>query len=176
MEQLILQRICGDVPIRKIGVNGDDVGMDVMAKFVETQIRLLNNRHYPIIIIFDRERRVDTCENLKSELFKKLNAKGIARNQLVIGIPDRTIENWILSDTEIIEKRYGVTIRQKVFEGDFGKKIIKEAIKNVASYHETTTGVTLFLECRPAKMKSNSKSFRLFANSVNCRWLQTPGI
>ena len=61
MEKKILQSVCPGVPIRRIECNGEDVAMSVMAKFIETHIRLLNNRYYPIVIIFDREGRESTC-------------------------------------------------------------------------------------------------------------------
>lgn len=169
MEKKILQKICPGAPIRRIGCNGDRAPMSVLAKFVETQIRVLNNRNFPIVIIFDRERREATCDELKEMLRIELDAKGF-NGQCIIGIADRTIENWILSDNEVMVT-FGGTVADAPYEGKFGKSEIKSALGQEANYHETTLGVEMFLKCNPQTMYDRSLSFRALMDQFpDCAW------
>lgn len=173
MEKKILQSVCPGVPIRRIECNGEDVAMSVMAKFIETHVRLLNNRCYPIVIIFDRERREASCRDLKNELTIELDRRGLA-GQYIIGIPDRTIENWILADREMIFDRYGVACPRQDYEGRFGKNDLKSVLRSRYAYHETTTGVQMFLDCNPDVLYQRSVSFREFLNEIKfeCNWIE----
>lgn len=173
MEKKILQKICPGVPIRRIGCNGSDVPMAVMADFIETLIRLLNNRNHPILIIFDREGRVATCDDLISELSAELESRELNVDYR-IGIPDQSIENWILADYDMLAEGYGVSTRAQNFEGTPGKSRLAALLRNRYKYHETTLGVEMFLKCDPQKMYRESTSFRKFAGLIDfdCYWLR----
>ena len=100
MEQLIVQKLCPGRPVRLIGCNGDDVTMAAVAKALNARLRMLRVYH-PVIIILDRERRTSSCGELIWELSTLLDDYG-HQGQYVIGMADRTIENWILSDWSYI--------------------------------------------------------------------------
>lgn len=176
MEKLILQSICPGVPIRRIGCNGEDVAMDVMAKFIDTHIQLLNNRHYPIVIVFDREGRVSNCDDLRNQLSAELNNRGFD-GQYIIGVPDRMIENWILADKKMLESHYGVSLARQNYEGMSGGGKLKEILKDEHNYHKTTMGVELFLKCDPQIIYQKSKSFRDLVDAINfqCPWFEAIG-
>lgn len=136
MEQKILQSICPGVPIQRIGCNGTDVPMAVMADFIETLIRLLNNRNHPIIIIFDRERREATCDALVAELSAELERREL-NVDFRIGIPDQMIENWILADFKMLANEYGATPTALNYEGVPGKGRLAALLKDGRRYQET---------------------------------------
>ncbi len=177
MEKKILQSICPGVPIRRIGCNGDDVSMTVMAKFIDTLFRLFNNRYYPIVIMFDRERRELSCDALKQELSNELKERGF-EGQYVIGIPDRTIESWILADSDVLLGKYYAVANKPSYEGSFGKNEIKSILGDEYNYHETTLGVEMFLNCDPNTIYHKSASFRALVSAVafECRWINTINI
>lgn len=173
MEQLIIQRLCPGRAVRRIGCNGDDVSMSALAKLLDTRLRMLKN-FSPVIIILDREGRQETCESLIEQLTLELDARGY-KDRFVIGMPDRTIENWILSDWGSVMEGDG---RYKSIEGPIkgkhGKSLIRKLMPEGIYYHETTVGVELFLKCRPTVMYLNSESFRSFISclKLECRWLK----
>jgi hypothetical protein len=74
MEQLVIQRLCPRKPVRRIGCNGDDVSMAAVAKALDAQLRLLSD-YAPVVIILDRERRQETCQELIHDLSALLDRK-----------------------------------------------------------------------------------------------------
>jgi hypothetical protein len=176
MEQAIIQAICPNHPVRLIGCNGDSVSMMAVARALEVHFRLLKNYH-PIIILFDRERRTESCDALRTELSIYLDQKN-HEGQYVIGMPDRTIENWILADWDnLCKTEHGY----KAFDGDpedcHGKSTLRRLLPRHVVYHETTTGVDLFLKCRPEEIYRRHKSFRDFVSRIQipCYWLKGIG-
>jgi|APSaa5957512535_1039671.scaffolds.fasta_scaffold54521_2 hypothetical protein len=171
MEQKILQNICPGKVIQRIGANGDHVSMKVMATHLAPQIRLFSNRYRPVIVLFDRERRDASCEQLRRELSLELADLGIDQ-EITIGIADRTIENWILADYEMLMDTYGFRPENGNLEGTFGKSELKSRFAPDTTYRETTTGVKIFKECRPDRMYQQSLSFKYFIDSIDieCWW------
>jgi hypothetical protein len=174
MERLIIQRLCPKKRVRRIGCNGGDVSMAAIAKAVDAQLRLLKDCD-PVVIILDRERRQATCEELIQQLGALLDEK--YQGRYIIGMPDRTIENWILSDWNhvIAEDSTYLPIATDL-EAQHGKSSMKKLMPPGIFYHETTVGVELFLKCRPAQIFAVNESFRSFVSrldNIECWWLQT---
>ncbi|MGA3052108.1 MAG: hypothetical protein ABSE00_09340 [Chitinispirillaceae bacterium] len=170
-ERKVLQRICPDIPIKIINCNGDNVAIDAIAKRIDSEIRLLNNRNHPIVVIIDREDRQDSPINIEKKLRKALKEFG-CKVTPVIGIADRMFENWILADYNAV-KCHCKTIQPAkcTFEGLAGKGIIQ---KIYPRYHETTDGVDMFFKCCHSTVYSNSQSFRHLIDSIgkiDCNWL-----
>ncbi|MEQ8967880.1 MAG: hypothetical protein RID91_18840 [Azospirillaceae bacterium] len=171
MEQKIIQSLCPGATVQRIGCNGKDVPIAVMAKFIISRFNLFNNRYFPIIILFDREKRSESRSKLQKTLSQILDENGFS-GQYIIGIADRTIENWILTNREMLEEQFSKQIdTYDNADGNFGKSELKKIVGS--SYHTATKGVELFLKCDPKKMVERSHSFRDFANSArnHCRWL-----
>lgn len=173
MEQRIIQRLCPGKPVRLIGCNGDDVSMAAIAKALNVNLRLLKNYH-PVVILLDRERRTVSSEELITELERILDENG-HQGRYVIGMADRTIENWILSDWEHVCSQ---SPGYKEFTGDseacHGKSTLRRLMPQNTFYHETTVGVDLFLRCRPKQMRQQSGSFAAFVTKIRfgCYWLR----
>lgn len=172
MEQQIIQRLCPDKAVRLINCNGRDVTMSAIAKVLDARLRRLKNFH-PIIIILDRERRPQTCDELLGELTNLLDAKGY-QGAYVLGMADRTIENWILSDWEFVSSEFEFLMHEGLEQDCHGKTEIRKLLPNGTLYHETTLGVDLFLKCRAAKLFDRSTSFRSLVTQLDfqCHWLR----
>jgi hypothetical protein len=172
LEQAFLKNVCPGTPIRRIGCNGDDVDLRTLAKFIGTQGRLLQKRFSPLIIVFDRERRSMPCDQIEVEIREYLQDESVSV-QIVIGIPDREIENWILADAISFCNCSGTerTALESTYEGRPGKA----AIKSGRVYIETSDGPLWLKKCQPVRMAAGSESFRRFYDCVRetqCWWLQ----
>jgi len=176
MEKLILQRLKIDAPIRITGLNGKKVTIPAIAKKIAPSIRLLQRKHDPIIILIDREGRAICSKKIISELHKELEKNGANKNNLIIGVADRMIENWILADWDnfvSITEINAQSVRPSSFEGMYGKRQLK---KYYPFYQETTDGPKLFCNAKASIIKKNSKSFFEFISPImsincNCIWL-----
>lgn len=170
MEKEIIKRICPDHAIRRLDLNGRDVPISLMAKKIALLIRLLNNKCYPIIIVVDREQRIQPAESISAELRKTLLQLGV-KDKLIIGVADRNIESWILADWASMEGKVNKqSPKPKQAESTNGKSKLKELVKG---YRETTDGVEFFVGARPCEMAKNSPSFKAFftqLNSLKCKW------
>ena len=143
MEQLIARRICPGQPVTKIGCNGDSAPIEVVAKFVAAQIRVLNNRYYPIIIVFDREGRDISCDQIKQEMIAILHDQyNFSDQDIRIFVADRMTEDLYLADIESILVHYnlGPFVEQE-FRGKGG---LARLLHPKHQYHETTLGVEIF--------------------------------
>ncbi|QEX16264.1 hypothetical protein FRZ44_15570 [Hypericibacter terrae] len=173
MEQRIIQKLCPGKVVRLIGCNGDDVTMGAIANAVDARLRRLIN-YSPVIILLDRERRQAPCEELIQELTTLLDGKGYG-GRYIVGMPDRTIENWILSDWQhILELCPDFGVAGAVAEGCYGKSVIRKLLPDGTIYHETTLGVELFLKVRPDTLFVSNGSFRRLVErlQIECWWLR----
>jgi hypothetical protein len=170
MEQMIVQKICKGAPVSMLGLNGRDVSMDALAKRAASLVRL-RRQYYPIVIVFDREKRKETCEDLVSQFLGAMRENGVEREDLLVGIPDRMIENWILSCGGV-RKDHGLTGSQ---EGKHGKAELEKALSTKGvDYHKTTVGVEMFSKIDVKSAARNSSSFKSFRAKVkgHCSWLE----
>lgn len=168
-EKLVIGSLCPGKPVSRTDLNGKSVTIDAIANKVASLIRLLNNRHYPIIVVIDREEREESCGNLCQELGNKLNALGLDDQDIRICFADRMFENWIIADWDVLE-----TDKEKP-EFTEGLKGSSEIKKILGSYHKTTEGVELFLKCNLETIYQHSESFRNFVDSIpdiNCKELK----
>jgi hypothetical protein len=157
MEQRILRKLCPGSPAKRIGCNGDNVALEVMAKFIATQIRLLGNRHYPIFVIFDREQRDDTSIEIAARVLNLLSGLGLVNHDIRIFIPDRMTEDWILKDIESLEGRLKVP---KIGGKYSGKGGLTKLLGDHTPYNECTTGVELFCGMNAERVASRCEIFQ----------------
>lgn len=172
MEQKFIQNICPKAKVQLINCNGDDVKLEAIADRLASLIRLMRQRFSPVIVIIDREKRQQSAEQVQIELKSLLEQRGVDV-EVMIGVADRMMENWILADEELKVELSGET-RGRDFEGIDGKQEIKKWIR---PYHETVQGVALLRRCRPSRMQS-SDSFRKFFEQLRkdkslkeCWWI-----
>lgn len=173
MEQTIIQKLCPGKPVRLIGCNGDTAPLSVVARFADAQLRLLKNS-YPVVIILDREKREQSCEQVRLELTQFLNNKGHA-GQFIVGVADHMTENWILASWSVIcASRADHKPYEGATEGVDGKKVLRTLLPPGGIYHETTVGVDLFLNCDVQVVYERSPSFRKLVEdtlTIDCWWL-----
>lgn len=169
-EKMFLQKICPTTPVRMLNLNGNSVTTSAIAKRIATHCRLFGGKRYPIFIWIDREDRETSATDLVAKLKAAIQAEGI-NDQIVLGVADRTIENWIFSDRETVEPYCAENTQYPPTPDGFnGKSKIK---KLIANYHETTIGVELLSKCFASRMKA-SESFKSFTEEFpnnNCWWL-----
>jgi hypothetical protein len=176
MEKKILQRLCPDTPIRVLNCNGEDVALDAIADRVVTLINIFNNKFHPIIILIDRENRPATTTRIIKDLSNKIQDRGCS-DSVIIGVPDRMTENWILADWNNYCDKVGIppTPRPINFEGTNGKGKIKDYLPEKIKYHETVEGVEWFVSANPRTIAKNSRSFYTLLHSIkslSCRWIR----
>jgi hypothetical protein len=176
LEQKFIQNTCPRSCVQKINCNGDDVSIASIAKRVGTLGRLLHKRCSCLVVIFDRENRSESVVEIEDILRQALKSEDIDV-PIYIGIPDRQIENWILSDIDMFLELSEAHPDQPttLFEGMNGKSIVKKSLGSGRSYVGPLDGVNWLRGCRPSIMKQNSASFRRFIESLEgipCWWLQ----
>ena len=176
LEQKFVQATCPSAPVRRIGCNGDDVAIEAIAERVGTQARLLQRKYNPIVVVFDREGRDVSCDDIRARLLELLKTEGLT-GDIVVGIPDRDIETWILADFERFLEAAGVQPEMVLdsFEGIKGKSRIRAFLKDGRPYVETVQGVAWLKNSRPAILRKTNRSFsKLFDELValDCWWLQ----
>jgi hypothetical protein len=157
-----------------LGANGDAVAMKTIATRIETHYVLLSNRHYPIIVIFDREKRSQSVEELEAELIVELKDRNIPVDQFIFFISDRDIECLFVchvsEDGEIIDTGCPKTtcVDGLAGETELRRRLSKKSI----IYHKTTTGIDLFRRVRPFIVASKSSNFQRFRSQIvkHCTW------
>jgi hypothetical protein len=176
MEKLALQKICKSRTIRLLNCNGDNVKLSAICDRIETIIKVFNNRLHPIIVILDREDRSMTSMDMATEIVRLLRAKNIV-DEVIVGIPDRTIENWVLADLDNFKAQ--MSIAKDICndnEGCNGKGRLTYYLPRGVKYQETVHGVRLLTTSTPRAMYSNSESFKAFAEQLRdrgCDWLNS---
>lgn len=174
-ERRALQKLCPGVPIKILNCNGDDVQVQAIIDRVEALFKNLNNKFYPIYFVLDKEDRKMSAKEFEEQISQKLVKLGI-RDQFIIGVADRMIENWILSDWKNVTKYLSINIDRPKRAADTlrGKSYIKKLFSDHGEkYEETIDGVELLIKSTPAIMKEHSDSFASFANVAedHCWWM-----
>ena len=168
-EKLIINRICPGKPVRRTDLNGKSVTIQAIANKVHSLIRLLGNRHYPIVIVIDREQRKEDCKTISATLLAELKTKGLSDQDIRVSVADRMLENWIIADWDCLNVNKS---KPNSIEGSRGAGIIKSTL---GQYNKTTDGVDLFLKANPSVIYEQSESFRQFADGltgINCNYLE----
>jgi len=160
-EKLILTKICPGNPVKRTDLNGKSVTIRAIANKISSIINLLNNRHYPIIIVIDREDRIENCERIIETLRSELNEKGHNNEDIRINVANKMLENWIIADWQLIGN---IDEKPDETDGMSGASVIKRA---KGTYGKTTDGVDLFVSANPKTVYENSPSFRTFINSLD---------
>lgn len=177
LEQDFVQNACPRSPVRRLGCNGDTVTIEAIAKRVGTLGRLLQRKYGVLIVVFDREKRSESCDEIKNSLIQALYSEGIT-SRIVIGIPDRDIETWIVADPEMLRSSAKIVQDRQIdcCEGRKGKTAIKSLLAEGHYYVETVHGHIWLKKSRASVVASNSASFAAFASELSdldCWWLQT---
>lgn len=172
MEKKIAGKLCPGQPVRRIGCNGDNVEIARMCDFIASHIRIFSNKYYPIFIIFDREKRVDSRETLRARMLQELECRGFGDQDIRVFIADREFEDWYLLDIEGICNHYGlISLRIR----GSGKHAISNLIGQKQQYIETSTGVEIFDIIDKQKVGAACGEFNAMisaATEIGCSALQ----
>ncbi len=174
LEQKFIQTVCPGHRVQRINCNGESVNLSQIAKRVGSLGRLLKSKHDLLIIIFDREQRSETSEEIEREFIKHLKDENLETN-VIVAVPDRHIENWILADFETFKAISNTSKSPEEFEGCSGKSKIKSFLPPGKPYIETINGVAWLKACRPVEIAKNSVSFsRLLTapSALDCWWFK----
>jgi hypothetical protein len=175
-EKKIIQKLCKGTTVRTLGLNGKDVALSAIAKAAFSLISLFKGRHYPVVLVIDREGRVETSEQIETTIRTLLVEYGVTAGDVIISCPDRMIENWMLGDDRYFEEVYGIKLTE-TYEGSHGKRDIRRLLQQKGiSYHEVALGVDIFCNIDPALVSRKIISFNRFKATVGpfCPWLRSP--
>ena len=177
LEQEFIRNMCVGAPVRRLECNGDDVAIAAIAKRVGLHGRMLQKRGYnPIVVVFDRERRMETSEELEGSLIASLASEGLTA-KIIVSVPDRDIEVWMIADQETFRISAAIRADRQLLpcEGHKGKALIKQLLKDDARpYVETVDGPIWLKKARALHIAANSRSFARLASAlkdIGCWWL-----
>jgi hypothetical protein len=174
LEQRIVQITCPGHRVVLLGTNGDGVAMKTIATRIDAHYKLFSNRYFPIIVVFDREKRSQSVEELEVELKAELEARHIPVDQFIFFISDRDIECLfvchVTQDGDVMDTGCPKTTRVDGLSGE--TELRKRLSKKSIIYHKTTTGIDLFRCVRPFVIASKSSNFRRFQRRIvrHCTW------
>ncbi|WP_413666013.1 hypothetical protein ACEN9X_15550 [Mucilaginibacter sp. Mucisp86] len=168
-ELKIVQRLCPGSPVQRTDLNGRSVTVNAICSKISSLIRILNNRYYPIVILIDKEDRDISFKDFASQVTAGLK-KDFQNDDIRVGVADRMIENWIISDW----KTFCLNKSKKPSETDGinGTSMIKK-VKGI--YNKRADGVDLFIKNNPSIMYKTSASFKYFIDlldDVDCHFTQ----
>ena len=173
-EKKIVQRLCHGATVRLTGMNGKDVALEAIAQAAFSLISLFRGRHYPIVLVVDREKRSQPSEQIEKDLKDKLVKMGVANDDIIVACPDRMIENWMLGDDKYFEEFYDIKLEGSC-EGLHGKNEVRRLLRSrKETYHEVSVGVDLFCNIDPSRVAAASRSFERFRRQLSpfCNWLR----
>jgi hypothetical protein len=153
-EQRVIQSFCKGTPVQVTGLNGKSVSIVAIAKKLAALIKLRGGRNYPIIVIIDREQRLESFEQIAIQLRSALDAEGLQNEDIRIGVADKMFENWILADWLSLTQDQ---TPPKKMEGRHGTGEIRKVVEK---YNKSTDGVRLFKAASQERIYANSNSYR----------------
>jgi len=176
-EQKIIQKICPGTRVVILECNGTHVKMSAVAKRVASLFRIFGNRHSPVNLIFDREKRDEECDVIEHTLIEEIQALDIDPKQFRFGIADRKLETWILYSVDKNGKfNPNCSSSQKnEFEGSSSSYELSARLKRAGiDYHKTTVAVEMFSKIDPRRLAEKSDSFKRYIDKIDftCSWLK----
>ena len=174
-EQKIIQQLCNDCRVVRLEGNGRFLTLGQVAQDVNQKFTRFGNRHFPVFVILDREKRSDSSEEIIRQLKKELTSyQTNVDKTFIFAIPDRKLEAWILPFVD----KSGNFVNSPL-SGHDGKECEKELKRRLkhrdkTPYKKAKSGVKLFIDLvNPKELAKVSPSFKtLFDNGrMYCRWL-----
>lgn len=156
--------------------NGVSWTTDALAKQVSTLYRARNFNGDAVLVWIDREKRLETAEEIDIVLRRSLISAGAPESSIHILVADNMSENIILSDEAVIREITGQVEYTYSYESQGGKHKLKEFLKvSGIQYRETTVGVHLLKRIRLGNCALNSPAVARFLATMNlpCWWLET---
>lgn len=174
LERIFISSNCKGLANRRLG-NGVSVTIDALAKQIGAIWRVQSGGFRNLVVLLDREGRSVTSAEMAQQLLQSLKIACQGAAQIIVGCPDKMIENWILADHAVVTNYLGTECGPYAHEGKGGKGILKNLFRSVGrNYTEVSDGVTLLKRARPKFMSANSASAKTFFEQLNmdCFWLK----
>ena len=177
-EQKIVYELCPGCRTLRLNTNGKLVKLEKIAEMIQDNLISFGNRYHPIVVVFNREGRVESSQAIIEGVRKNLEKfqKREFIDKMIFGVPDRKLEAWLLP---FIDERGNFV--DKPTEGHEGFSCLGELESRMlkaseVGYNKTDNGVTIFKKINPMKLSTVSASFQSFlieteSNGLNCRWL-----
>jgi hypothetical protein len=153
--------------------NGSSWSLDRICEQISSKFAVHNGNPEMVLIWLDREKReepsCDFADKIKDSLFKR----GAPKEKIVVCVADRTSENAILADEELVVDEFGIPGYKYCGDGNFGKAVLKKLYQDKGlSYRETFHGVGLLKKMRLSNAKKNSAFVSSFFDSLElqCWW------
>jgi len=156
----------------KLGAYGHSVSMEKIAQKICVQLLYSANVKF-VFIMFDREQRNQSADELSSSLRKVLEVK-FPNIEFCIAIPDRDIESWIFSDKAACESYFGKKIGKSTkSEGTKGTDYASRVI-GPGRYDKMTDGPRLIQKISWPIIERSSQSAKaanLSRHFDQCPWV-----
>ena len=176
LEHIFIRENCGTrIKVLKLS-NGDSVSPGALAKQIYYQLAALSVQPSYVAILADRESRTEESIDLENLITQALGTYKVTL-PFSVHVPDKMIENWIIADSEVLEKEKLELGLVCGTEGCNGKAKLKQAFKNNnRKYSETEDGPRLLRRCSASKIRHVSPSFARFHSALaqaipECHWL-----
>ncbi|MBI1407878.1 MAG: hypothetical protein GC145_17325 [Caulobacter sp.] len=130
------------------------------------RIEILGGEITKVVILLDREGRDESSNHIADEIRQKVKASGCSRD-LYIGISDREIENWILSDETFVSAKYELEGYSYSGDGTNGKGLLK----NIHGSEQSPIDKARALKATsPAFARMLSPSLASFVDQIDFAW------
>lgn len=174
-EQKIVYELCPGCRALRLNTNGKLVKLEKIAEMIQDNLLSFGNRYHPIVVVFDRENRIESSQAIIDGVRKNLE-KFQSRdfiNNMIFGVPDRKLEAWLLP---FIDKNGNFV--NKPSDQHEGHPCLGELENRMSEtfeggYNKTGNGVSIIKKIDPIKLSLVSASFRSFlskSNDLKCRW------
>jgi hypothetical protein len=178
LERNFLSQNCKGLHNIRIGVQGVAVSAEAIAKQLESQWRLRLGHFRNLVVVLDREGRQQSSSEFSKHLEGLLYKHCEGVSVVIVGCPDRMIENWIIADHEVVADYLGHAFPKYEGDGKSGKAMLKAVFRSAGrTYFEVADGVTLLKKSRIPKIVRSSASAREFFSrcAIDCWWLLPKG-
>lgn len=130
-----------------------------------------------VVVWLDREGRTEPCSDISAAIRNALIEAGADADRIHILVNDRTAENVILADEDLMRAEFSDATYAYGTEGQNGKSIIKGMYRNAQQhYREMQHGVRLLKRVQLANSATCSQSVASFLETFDreCWWIRRP--
>lgn len=146
--------------------NGDDVSLDLIVECINDRLETVGNDIKRVMILLDRERRSLSAEDMSAYLMAGV-ATANSHRTFYIGVSDREIENWVISDEANIKTLYNVHNYEYPGDGCGGKSRMKQITEVDLSYRDKAH---ILRSNYCSRMRAKSNSLAAFVAKIDFPW------
>jgi hypothetical protein len=165
-ETSLFDKLCKVKPkYTRLELGGESVSAKAYAERIHAKA-FRNNKHYPIIVIIDRDKREETCNQLHNQIIdelKKINEMKIANSKITLEnirlfIADINFESWV---APFIQEDGSIGYNGKDFETISASSFLKQF-----NHKKITDANRIFPDIPHAKLAEISPSFHALYHGI----------